>query len=319
MSFLERLVQRSRAVARRHSYSFFSSLGALLEHRVGTLMTVLVLGIAMLLPLGLHLTLVNLDRLELQEEQWSALSVFMREGIPENEVRALAGELGALDTVLAVEVISPEQGLAEFREAAGFASLDLLEGNPLPWVLSVQPTPGEGLEERVAALSGALEGRDAVDEVAYDQKWLERLGRLLALGEAAVNILALLFGVAVIVVVANTIRMDVAARSDEIEVLSLVGAWPAFIRQPFLYSGFWYGLLGGIMAMILVNLGLEYLDGPLSRFLASYGQNTSLVGLGLFQTLGLLLLGALLGLLGAWVAVQRHLRELRESGTLGRR
>jgi cell division transport system permease protein len=171
----------------------------------------------------------------------------------------------------------------------------------------------------VEALSAALEGRDVVDEVAYDQKWLERLGTLLALGQAAVNILALLFGVAVIVVVANTIRMDVAARAEEIEVLSLVGAWPAFIRQPFLYSGLWYGLLGGVMAMILVNLGLEYLDGPLSRFLASYGQETSLVGLGLAQTFGLLLIGALLGLLGAWVAVQRYLRELRESGTLGRR
>ena len=319
MKSFDRLAQRGRSVARRHSYSFFSSLGALLENRVGTLMTVLVLGIAMLLPLGLHLTLVNLDRLELQEEQWSALSVFMRDGTSGDEARALAGELENLDTVLAVEVISPDQGLTEFREAAGFASLDLLEDNPLPWVLSVQPTPGEGLEGRVEALSAALEGREVVDEVAYDQKWLERLGRLLALGQAAVNILALLFGVAVIVVVANTIRMDVAARAAEIEVLSLVGAWPAFIRQRFLYSGFWYGLLGGIMARILVNLGLEYLDGPLSRFLASYGQDTSLVGLGLMQTLGLLLAGAVLGLLGAWVAVQRYLRELRESGTLGRR
>ncbi|MEE4174610.1 MAG: permease-like cell division protein FtsX [Xanthomonadales bacterium] len=319
MSAVEKLAQRGRAVARRHSYSFFSSLGALLEHRVGTLMTVLVLGIAMLLPLGLHLTLANLDRLELQEEQWSALSVFTRDGTSEAEVRALADELDGLETVLSVEVISPEQGLAEFREAAGFASLDLLENNPLPWVLSVQPTPGEGLEGRVEALSTALEGRDVVEEVAYDQKWLERLGRLLALGQAAVNILTLLFGVAVIVVVANTIRMDVAARADEIEVLSLVGAWPAFIRQPFLYSGFWYGLLGGIMAMILVNLGLEYLEGPVGRFLASYGQETTLVGLGLVQTLALLLAGALLGLLGAWVAVQRYLRELRQSGTLGRR
>jgi cell division transport system permease protein len=319
MKALDQLTQRGRSVARRHSYSFFSSLGALMENRLGTLMTVLVLGIAMVLPLGLHLTLVNLDRLELQEEQWSALSVFLVDATSGEQAQALADELQTLDTVLAVEVISPEQGLAEFREAAGFASLGLLDDNPLPWVLSVQPTPGEGLEGRVEALSAALEGRDVVDEVAYDQKWLERLGTLLAVGEAAVNILALLFGVAVVVVVANTIRMDVAARAEEIEVMSLVGAWPAFIRQPFLYSGLWYGLLGGVMAMILVNLGLEYLDGPLSRFLASYGQETSLVGLGLTQTLGLLLLGALLGLLGAWVTVQRYLRELRESGTLGKR
>ncbi len=318
MSFTARVAQRGRAWLRQHSYSFFSSLGALMSHRVGTLMTVLVLGIAMLLPLGLHLTLVNLDRLELEEEQWSALSVFMKPGTEAAAVQALADELAALDTVQAVETISPEEGLAEFREASGFGALDLLDTNPLPWVLSVTPTEGEGLEGRVLALSEAIGGRDVVDRVAYDQKWLERLGRLLELGRAAVTILVLLFGVAVVVVVANTIRLDVAARADEIEVLSLVGAWPSFIRQPFLYSGLWYGLLGGIMAMILVNLALEYLDGPLSRFLASYGESASLVGLGLGQTLALLGVGALLGLVGAYLAVRRHLLELQAGGRLRR-
>jgi len=305
------LVQRWRAMARRHSYSFFSSLGALMSHRLGTLMTVLVLGIAMLLPLGLHLALVNLDRLELREEQWGALTVFMVPEAGADEVEALAAELRALDTVQAVEAISPEQGLAEFREASGFGALELLETNPLPWVLSVAPTAGEGLEERVNALSEALTGRAVVSRVVYDRKWLERLGRLLELGRAAVLVLTLLFGVAVVVVVANTIRLDVAARAEEIEVLALVGAWPSFIRQPFLYSGLWYGLLGGIMAMVLVNLGLEYLDRPLARFLATYGEEAPLVGLGVGQTLGLLLAGALLGLGGAWIAVQRHLRRLR--------
>ncbi|MEM1411765.1 MAG: permease-like cell division protein FtsX [Pseudomonadota bacterium] len=319
MSLLERLAQRWRAVIRRHSYSFFSSLGALMSHRVGTLMTVLVLGIAMLLPLGLHLTLVNLDRLELNEEQWSAVNVFMQPDTQAADIEALVTELESLDTVQAVEAISPEQGLEEFRAAAGFEALDLLGANPLPWVLTVAPTPGEGLEGRVQALSEALEGRERVERVDYDRKWLERLGRLLELGHAAVTVLVVLFSVAVVVVVANTIRLDVAARADEIEVLSLVGAWPAFIRQPFLYSGFWYGLLGGVMAMILVNLGLEYLDRPLGRLLASYGQSAPLIGLSLLQTLGLLLAGALLGFIGAWIAVQRYLRELRASGTLGRR
>ena len=319
MSLVATITQRWRGMARRHSYSFFSSLGALMSHRVGTLMTILVLGIAMVLPLGLHLTLVNLDRMELQEEQWSALNVFMVQGTQEAAIRELVGEVELLDTVQRVEAISPAQGLAEFREAAGFAALDLLESNPLPWVLSVTPTPGDGLEARVEALSEALQGRESVARVEYDRKWLERLGRLLELGHAAVSVLVVLFSVAVVVVVANTIRLDVAARADEIEVLALVGAWPSFIRQPFLYSGFWYGLLGGVMAMILVNLGLEYLDRPLARFLASYGQTAPLVGLGLGQTLALLLVGAMLGLLGALVAVQRYMRELRVGGTLGRR
>jgi cell division transport system permease protein len=314
-----KISQRGRALLRQNSYSFFSSIGAMLSHRVGTLMTVFVLGIAMLLPLGLHLTLKNLAQLDLQQEQWGALTVFLVQGSQAEEVEALVRELEALDTVADVQAVSPQEGLAEFTEASGFGdSLSLLDSNPLPWVLSVAPTSGEGLEGRVAALSDALTGRAVVERVDYDRKWLERLARLLDLGRAAVTILSLLFALAVVVVVANTIRLDVAARANEIEVLTLVGAWPGFVRQPFLYSGFWYGLLGGVVAMVLVNLGLEYLEGPLSRLLASYGTDLPLLGLGLPQTLLMLLAGGVLGLFGAWLAVQRHLRELRESGKLGR-
>lgn len=319
MRLIDRLRQRGRAMARRHSYSFFSSLGALLSHRLGTLMTVLVIGIAMLLPLGLHLALVNLDRLDLREEQWGTLSVFMVPGTEVEAVEALAEELRVLETVSAVSALSPEAGLEEFSAVSGLDVLALLDANPLPWVLSVTPARGEGLEERVDALGDALEGRAVVDRVVVDRKWLERLGRLLETGRAAVNVLSLLFALAVVVVVANTIRLDVAARTGEIEVLALVGAWPSFIRQPFLYSGLWYGLLGGVMAMVLLNLAIEYLDRPLSRLLASYGEDAALRGLGLGETLALLLFGGALGLLGAWLAVQRHLRALRVGGSLGRR
>ena len=317
---VRRLRQRWRAWARRHSYSFFSSLGALMAHRVGTLMTILVIGIAMLLPLGLYLALLNLDRMDLQEEEWGALSVFMSESAGQSQVEALMNELQGLDTVDRVEAISPDEGMAEFLDQSGFAAdLDLLDEIPLPWVITVVPVAGDGLEARVEALSAALEGRDVVDSVEVDRKWLERLGRFIALGEAAVTVLGLLFALAVVVVVSNTIRLDVAARAEEIEILSLVGAWPGFIRQPFLYSGFWYGLLGGLVAMMMVNLGLEYLDRPLARLLASYGQEAPLLGLGVGQTFGLLLAGGLLGLLGAWLAVQRHLRQLEQGGTLGKR
>jgi cell division transport system permease protein len=145
------------------------------------------------------------------------------------------------------------------------------------------------------------------------------LGRLLEFGRAAVGVLMLLFGLTVVVVVANTIRLDVAARIDEIEILALVGANSGFIRQPFLYSGFWYGLLGGVVAMVLINAVLVYMEGPLQRLLESYGQQQNLLGLGGLQTIILLATAGLLGWLGALVAVQRHLRSLRIGGTLGRR
>lgn len=322
MSMLTAAVQRWRAWARRHSYSFFSSLGALLRHRLGTLMTVLVLGIALLLPLGLYVTLANLDRVELNEKEWGALTVFIRQGTDAGEVQSFGDRLTARADVAAVALVSPEQGMAEFREASGFgAALELLESNPLPWVVSVTPVAGGGsdLQARVDALIGALEAEALVDSVQYDHKWLQRLGRLLDLGNAAVAVLTALFALAVVVLVSNTIRLDVAARAEEIEVLALVGANNGFIRLPFLYSGFWYGLLGGIAAMVLLNGALLYLDRPLGRLMDSYGHQLELLGPSAVQTLGLLFGGGLLGLLGAWIAVQRYLRILRVGGSLGRR
>lgn len=316
------LVQRLRAWARRHSYSFFSSLGALLANRLSTLMTVLVLGVAVLLPLGLHITLLNLDRLKLGEAGWGALTVFMQPDATADQADALADLLRQREDVEKVTLVSPTQGLSEFRAASGFGSaLDLLEQNPLPWVISVSLRPGDSaqLQAGATALSGDLEGREGVASVEYDQKWLQRLGRLLELGHATVSVLIVLFSLAVIVVVSNTIRLDVATRAEEIEVLALVGATNGFIRQPFLYTGFWYGLLGGLAAMVLANLALEYLDRPFGRLLDSYGQQVTLLSPGAGETLLILLLSGLLGLLGAWISVQRYLRRLRIGGALGRR
>jgi cell division transport system permease protein len=150
--------------------------------------------------------------------------------------------------------------------------------------------------------------------VVVDSKWLQRLAGLISLGDAFVTVLGLMFSLAVLVVVANTIRLDVGNRADEIEVLSLVGAGPGFIRLPFLYSGFWYGLLGALFALLLLEISLSYLSGPLSRLMDSYGNSFDLSGLSIPQVFLMLGSGGMLGLLGAWVAVQRYLRQLSRDG-----
>jgi cell division transport system permease protein len=135
--------RRIRSWSRRHSFSFFSSLGALLKHRIGTLMTVLVLGIAILLPLGLYIFLKNLDRLDLRQEEWGAVTVFMSADAGEDRLRQAAEELDRRADVAAVELVSPEQGMAEFKASSGFGqSLEMLEENPLPWVMMVSPVVG---------------------------------------------------------------------------------------------------------------------------------------------------------------------------------
>ena len=310
----------SRAWGRRQLYSFFSSLGTLLQHRVGTLMTVLVLGIAMALPLGLYVTVKNLSALDLQQDQWGAITVFLHGNTTEEQALSLAGFINQ-DLNAGAQAVSPEQGMEEFRQASGIGqALDMFDDNPLPWVLLVLPEPAEGeaLEELVAMLDAWLQDRPEVDLVQVDFKWLQRLAGLLELGHALISVLTTMFSLAVVVVVANTIRMDVANRAEEIQVLSLVGAGNGFIRQPFLYSGLWYGLLGALLALLLFNLCLYYLRQPLELLLDAYGNVFVVQNLGGKGVILMLFAGGLLGFCGACVSVQRYLREIREGGTLGR-
>ncbi len=284
-------------------------------------MTVLVLGIAMVLPLGLYLAVNNLRGLDLQQDEWGAITVFLHKDINKNGAAELALKIDDRPDASA-ETVSPQQGLDEFRQASGFGQvLDLFDENPLPWVLLVTPQPqnGEDLGMVVSKLDAWLQTQDAVDIVQVDHKWLQRLAGLLELATAFVTVLSVMFSLAVFVVVANTIRLDVANRSEEIQVLSLVGAGNSFIRQPFLYSGFWYGLLGALFALVLLSISALYLQQPVDDLLDAYGNSLELKGLGLTQATLVLLGGGALGLLGAWVSVQRYLRQLRVSGMLGRK
>ena len=310
----------SRAWGRRQLYSFFSSLGTLLQHRVGTLMTVLVLGIAMALPLGLYVTVKNLRALDLQQDEWGTITVFLQGDTTEEQAMSLVGLINQ-DLNAGAQAVSPEQGMEEFRAASGIGqALDMFDDNPLPWVLLVLPEPAEGqeLKELVAMLDAWLQDRPEVDLVQVDFKWLQRLAGLLELGNALISVLTIMFSLAVVVVVANTIRMDVANRAEEIQVLSLVGAGNGFIRQPFLYSGLWYGLLGALLALLLFNLCLYYLRQPLEQLLDAYGNSFVVQNLGGRGVILTVFAGGLLGFCGAWVSVQRYLREIREGGMLGR-
>jgi len=282
-------------------------------------MTVLVLGIAMALPLGLYVVVSNLRTMDLQQEEWGAITVFLQPGAGGEQAEALS-QLIRRELPASVETVSPEQGLEQFRQASGFGqALDFFEGNPLPWVLLVTPEPADigDLGEVTAELDAWLRDRKEVELVQVDFKWLQRLAGLLDLGQALVSVLAVLFSLAVVVVVANTIRLDVANREEEIQVLSLVGAGNGFIRQPFLYSGFWYGLLGALLALTLFNIGLYYIGQPLERLLDAYGNHFVVKNFDGHEVLFILLGGGLLGLFGAWISVQRHLRQIGKSGADG--
>lgn len=299
-----------RAWARRHAYSLLSSLGALVRHPLATLMTVVVLAITLSLPTGLYMTLDNADRISDGWERLDTISVFLDAGMAEREAVQLASLLSTWPGIVAVDPISPQAGMAELTDRLQLGEVPgRIEGNPLPWVLEVTPASGQDIE----TLSGRLLGAEGVDQVIADLQWLERLHAILALLERLAVLLGVLFAVAVAFVIGNTIRMDIHNRREEIRVLALVGATDGFVRRPFLYSGFWYGLAGGLSAWLVVQAGLLALSGPVGRLSGAYASDFTLASPPVEVVATLVLGSGILGICGAWLAVGRHLKVIHPS------
>ncbi|MDT8438010.1 MAG: permease-like cell division protein FtsX [Wenzhouxiangellaceae bacterium] len=294
-----------RAWLRQHGYSLLSSLGALLRAPLSSGLTVAVLAFALSLPLGLETLVVNLKQLASALDRFDGISVFMDLELGGEDVRRRVSQISAWPEVLAVDPVPPEQGLEELAGATGLAP-DAIENIRLPWVLQVAPANGRLVE----ALAARLEALAGVDQVIIDLDWLRRLQAILALFERAVVLLAVLFALAVLFVISNTTRTEIDRRREEIEVLALVGATPGFIRRPFLYGGLWMSTSAAVLAFVLVHAALWALRVPVEQLADSYAGSIELLGPSP-ERLGLLLLvAALLGLAGAWLAVARQLRRI---------
>jgi len=288
-----------------------SSLGALWRTPLATLMTAAVIGIALALPTGLHVLLQNVQQLSMGWEGTAQMSVFLKPGVPEKRIQSLADKLRGWDGVAEVRYISREQALAEFRELSGFGdALDVLDENPLPAVLVLRPTAEATEPAKMALLLGKVQKLEPVDLAQLDMEWVRRLSGIIEVGKRGVLLLGGVLALAILLVVGNTIRLTILSRSQEIIVTKLIGATNTFIRRPFLYTGFWYGLMGAVLAWLLVVILLGLLSDPVSRLSFLYSSEFSLDGLDLETVIILLGSGIALGLLGSWLAVGRHLQAI---------
>jgi cell division transport system permease protein len=305
-----RLESRLRAWGRHHRAMAADSARRLLRQPLGTLLTMLAIAIALVLPSGLWLTLDSARVLDTELEESASLTVYLRAEVDETDALAAAGRLRDNPDVAGARLVTAAEGMAEFQQALGLEDvLARLQENPLP--ASVVITPRDTTPEAVRALSERLEALPDVDEVRLDLAWLERLRRLAELGQRLTLALAVLFGFGVLLIVGNTLRLAVESRRREIEVVTLIGATQAFVRRPFLYSGAWYGLGGGLLAWLLLALGGHWLAAPIQALAQSYGAHYAVPRLGLDGSLVLLFSSIILGWLGGWMAVNRHLKEVR--------
>jgi cell division transport system permease protein len=294
-----------------HGQSILASLGDLTRAPLASVMTVAVVAIALSLPATLYVATRNLATLAQGWQEVAGLSLFLKSELPDAKAQTLAERLRKRPDVATVQLVTPAEGLAELRDYGGMAgAVDLLADNPLPTVLALEPTPSVATDPaNLIALRDALAALPEVDEVRLDTAWMQRLRALLDLGTQAALLLGVLLGLAVLLVVGNTLRLEVGKRREAIELMALVGATRAFVRRPFLYAGAWYGLLGAVVAVVLLTLTLALIQGPVEHLAALYGTEFPLAGLDLTGLAVLLLGGPLLGLMGAWLAVGRHLAD----------
>jgi len=295
----------------RHAQTLLGSLGRIVSHPFATLMTMGVIAVALALPLFLNLLLTNVRTATGNWNQAFDLSVYMDKRASAARTTSVAKQLRQRDDVAAVRIITADQALAEFRNDSGFGkALDALTDNPLPDTLIVTPTVGKSTPEGTAALKAAIAAMADVQTVQLDTEWVKRLHAMLDIVRRVVLLTGGLLGAGVVLIVGNTIRLDILNRRTEIEVMKLVGASDGFARRPFLYGGIWYGLGGGLMALILVAVAVAVLDRPVESLAKLYGSQLHLQGLGV--TAGIELLGVAAGLawLGSWLAATRHIRGI---------
>ncbi|MEM9384199.1 MAG: permease-like cell division protein FtsX [Pseudomonadota bacterium] len=313
----QRFITRLRTYGLRQAQMLIGALGRLVRTPTTAALTVAVIGVSLALPLALQLLTDNAKRATSAWRYRAEISAYLTPGLPESTLQELAVRYRSDARIATAVAIPAKDGLAWFRENSGMA--ELLETltdergeptNPIPHALVLVPAEGRDDDASIRALVGELNDLGQVDTVTEDLAWLRRLRATLTLLGQVSLLSTVLLGIAALLVIANAIRGDVSARREEIVISRLIGASDSFVRQPFVFSGLWYGLGGGLVAVSLVGLALLALGGPVARLAEVYGTSFTLRGLGPVTALAVISGAAFLGAISAWMAADRVLRSM---------
>ena len=303
--------RRDRLVAwlSHHQRVCRSTLAVLLGDPFASLMTWLAIGIALGMPLILYVVLQNVSSISGDWGGKPRVTLYLAEEVTREAGQAFAREIQQRPGIDETEFVSSNSALQEFQRKSGFGDvLSSLDRNPLPHVIEVVPANHDPIE--LGELVSVWKANLLVENVSVDLEWLERLFALLVFAERLVSALAIVLGLGVMLVMGNTIRLAIENRRQEIEVIKLVGGTDAFVRRPFLYLGFWYGLGGAVMAFFLLQTSLYFLSTPVEMLAQSYRDDFALQGLGFLGNMLLLFGGSILGITGSVLAVSRHLVDI---------
>ncbi len=302
-------VQRIIALPIRHLQQAIGSLGDLWRTPLASVMTILVLGISLTLPTTLHLFVKNASQITQQWHSASEITLFLKLSVSEKSAKNLLHRLELYPEIAKVTYISAEQALAEFKQLSSFGqALNYIDKNPLPATILVTPTKRASQVDVAKKLLAKLEKQREVEQGKLDVEWLTRLEAMAQFIQDIVLSIAFLLCLSVVLIIGNTIRLAILNQKDAIAIMKLVGATDQFIQRPFLYTGMWYGVFGGLFAVVAEIILAKYLTRAMNHLTELYGSSFVLHGLSFSEALLLILFAVVLGLLGSYISVRQHIR-----------
>lgn len=305
-------VDKLHAYKHQHAHALFSSLGRLVASRFSSAMTIIVLAIAISLASGFYILVANLQQLTSNLEASNQISLFLKDEISEARAQSFAKSIRQNADIQDVKLITKDQALKEFQSYSGFGeAVKALEKNPLPIVIQVLPKNSLENKQALEALLEDFKRAAEVDFAQMDMQWVKRLQSIMEVARRGVTILSLLLGAGVLFITANTIRLELYNRRDEVVIAKLVGATNGFIHRPFLYSGFWIGFFSGVTAWFIVTTIMLILKRPVEKLSELYDDAFHVLFLGFTETLALLAISSVLGVVGSWIVLHFQLRQLK--------
>ena len=296
----------------RHLQVMLSTFGTMCRTPMASFNTTIVVAVAILLPGLLYVAIKSGQALN---ENWQGrpqISIFMQQSVSVAESKLIFDEIRLHPMVELAELVSPEQGLAEFKALSGMDfQLDFLGDNPIPRSIVVMPNQINARSEKLLELQQQLSKIEGIEQIRLDLDWTDRFNAILRLVTRSGLVLSALLALALILIVGNTIKLLILNRRQEIEITKLVGGTDSFVRRPFLYYGWFYGLFGAFIALLLLWGAGQLLRSPLHELAELYDRKSLIYGLKWYEIAAFPLVGSTIGWFAARWSVARHLKDIQ--------
>ncbi|MGF7481323.1 permease-like cell division protein FtsX [Providencia sp. SP181] len=291
-------------------YSWLNALADMLRQPLATFLTIMVIAISLTLPSLCYVVWKNVSQAAAQWYPTPQLTVYLDKSLDEQGGQNVVTQLEALEGVDHVNYLSRDQAMSEFRSWSGFSTaLDMLEENPLPAVAIITPKIDFEGSDVLTTLRDRVGQVDGIEEVRMDDSWFARLAALTSLVGKIASVIGLLMIVSLFLVIGNSVRLNIFARRDTINVMKLIGATDGFIMRPFLNGGIVLGGVGAIISLIMTFLLVWQLGSGVAQVASVFGTQFHIEGLLWEESLLILLLSAMVGWIAAWLATLQHLRH----------